>query len=97
VPLRHALFPIPVLFLPMNDPAASSGVSLFVLNAPRGGALNPDEMKGNPHGSSLSQPDSFLEKRYESIGTRAGDIVGGRFLPGHFIPAPFFNEIGSLP
>jgi hypothetical protein len=40
---------------------------------------------------------SFFEKKFKPIGACSGYKIASLFLPGHFIPAPFFNEISSLP
>src|SRR5207302_1020635 len=42
-------------------------------------------------------PISFLEKKCQPIGACSGDSIASFFLPGHPIPATFFNDFSSLP
>jgi hypothetical protein len=42
------------------------------------------------------QPVLFLAEEFDTVGTGTGHTAAGLFLPGHFIPAPLFNEIGSF-
>src|SRR5882672_6585934 len=42
-------------------------------------------------------PLSFLEKKFKPIGACSGDSVASLCLPGHLIPATFFNDFSSLP
>ena len=59
--------------------------------------------KGDPHKINYESPFtaisfiSFFEKKFKSIGACSGYKIAGLFLPGHFIPTPFFNEFSSLP
>ena len=59
--------------------------------------------KGDPHKINNESPltailfISFFEKKFKPIGACSGYKIAGLFLPGHFIPAPFFNEFTSLP
>src|SRR2546422_10892206 len=42
-------------------------------------------------------PISFLDKKFEPIGACSGYSIASLFLPGHLIPATFFNDFSSLP
>ena len=59
--------------------------------------------KGDPHKINYESPltaisfISFFEKKFKPIGACSGDKIASLFLPGHFIPAAFFNEFTSLP
>lgn len=56
--------------------------------------------KGDPHKTTLESPlltNSFFDKKFKSIGTSSGYSIVSLFLPGHFIPAPLFNEFSSRP
>src|SRR4029453_11455670 len=39
----------------------------------------------------------FLEKKSKPVGACSGDRIASFFLPGHLIPATFFNHFSSLP
>ena len=43
-----------------------------------------------------SPPRLFVHQHFKPVGTCAGDSIARLFFPGHFIPAPFFNEGTSL-
>jgi hypothetical protein len=59
--------------------------------------------KGDPHIINYESPltaisfISFFDKKLKPVGACSGDKIASLFLPGHFIPAPFFNEFSSLP
>jgi hypothetical protein len=59
--------------------------------------------KGLPHKINYELPlttislISFFEKKFKPIGPCSGYVIASLFLPGHYIPAPFFNEFSSLP
>src|SRR5229473_5492145 len=40
---------------------------------------------------------SFLHKKFKPIGASSGYRIVSLFLPGHLVPAPFFNGFSSLP
>src|SRR3990172_9098754 len=42
-------------------------------------------------------PISFLDKKIKPIGACSGYSIASLFLPGHLIPATFFNDFSSLP
>jgi hypothetical protein len=42
-------------------------------------------------------PISFLDQKIEPIGACSGYRIASLFLPGHLIPATFFNDFRSLP
>ncbi len=42
-------------------------------------------------------PISFLHKKFKPIGACSGYSRASLFLPGHLIPATFFNDFSSLP
>jgi len=42
-------------------------------------------------------PFSFLEKKFKPIDACSGYSVASLCLPGHLIPATFFNDFSSLP
>jgi hypothetical protein len=58
--------------------------------------------KGDPHNINHGSPltaisfISFFEKKFKPIGACSGNCIVSLFLPGHFIPAPFFNEFSSF-
>jgi len=39
---------------------------------------------------------SFFDKKFKPISACSGYKIACLFLPGHYIPVPFFNEIESL-
>jgi hypothetical protein len=41
-------------------------------------------------------PRLFFQQHFKPVGAGAGDQRARLFFPGHFIPAPFFNEGTSL-
>jgi hypothetical protein len=41
--------------------------------------------------------NSFFDKKFKPIGACSAHSIVSLFLPGHFIPAPFFNVFSSLP
>src|SRR5882672_3159519 len=45
----------------------------------------------------LDAPVSFLHKKFKPIGASSGYRIVSLFLPGHLVPAPFFNGFSSLP
>src|SRR5438128_12467358 len=42
-------------------------------------------------------PISFLQKKFKPIGACSGHSIAGLVLPGHLVPATFFNGFSSLP
>src|SRR6266481_10185707 len=44
-----------------------------------------------------AEPISFLQKKFKPIGACSGYSITSLFLPGHLIPATFFNGFSSLP
>ena len=42
-------------------------------------------------------PISFLDRKFKPIGACSGDSIASLCLPGHLIPATFFNDFSSLP
>ena len=59
--------------------------------------------RGDPHKINYGSPltiipiISFADKNFKPLGACLGYKRASLFLPGHFIPAPFFNEFRSLP
>src|SRR3989442_10011128 len=50
------------------------------------------------HGKAQEHvPISFLDKKFKPIGACSGHSRASLFLPGHLIPATFFNDFSSLP
>jgi hypothetical protein len=41
-------------------------------------------------------PRLFFYQHFKPVGACAGDSIARPFFPGHFIPAPFFNEGTAL-
>src|SRR3989449_254141 len=44
-----------------------------------------------------AEPISFLQKKFKPIGACSGYSIASLFLPGHPIPATFFNDFSFLP
>jgi hypothetical protein len=49
-----------------------------------------------PPQSDPGTPRLFFHQHVKPVGAGAGDRVARLFFPGHFIPAPFFNEGTAL-
>ena len=45
----------------------------------------------------IALPISFFQKKFKPIGACPGDSIASLCLPGHLIPATFFNDFSSLP
>src|SRR5207244_9613328 len=61
----------------------------------------PDENRHRPQDARSKAhepvPVSFLEKKFKPIGACSGHRIASLFLPGHLIPATFFNGFSPLP
>ena len=56
--------------------------------------------KGDPPKTTYESPlmtNSFFDKKFKPIGACSGYSIASLFLPGHSIPAPFFNYVSSRP
>src|SRR6266852_6711373 len=42
-------------------------------------------------------PISFLHEKFKPVGACSGYSIASLFLPGHLVPAAFFNGFSSLP
>ena len=74
---------------PVGEAPGESGVSHLSI-PPRPSGRDADRKE-----SSL--PFSFLDQKIKPIGACSGYSIASLFLPGHPIPATFFNELSSLP
>ncbi len=45
----------------------------------------------------IALPISFFQKKFKPIGACSGYGIASLCLPGHLIPATFFNDFSSLP
>jgi hypothetical protein len=62
-------------------------------------ALHPRFQKPGAfrHGPQTGGRSSFLDEDFEPLGACLSYGRAGFFLPGHSVPAPFFNEFRPLP
>jgi hypothetical protein len=83
----------------MGDSAFCLSRAFLLCPGPSTGrTLQGDASEINRASSSTAiSISSFFDKNFKPLGARLGYIRTSLFLPGHFIPAPFFNEFNSLP
>jgi hypothetical protein len=83
----------------ISDSAFCLSLAFLLCPGPSTGRTLKGDAREIIHASSSTaiSISSFFDKNFKPLGARSGYSRTSLFLPGHFIPAPFFDEFSSLP